>query len=134
MTMNRLADAYENAANALAALAAEIRAEGSQERPGAPLDAFADGTPIEEPPTDYVWHDDEPGPVRSRPFQDTPQGRSEFGGCPVHDVPWVIKPAGTAKATGKPYAAFWHCNEKNDDGTYCRQKPTREWAAAHAIR
>ena len=68
------------------------------------------------------------------PFEDTPQGRSAGGGCPVHDVPWVIRPAGISKATGAPYRSFWHCNEQDPDGTYCRQEPTAAWVKAHPIR
>jgi hypothetical protein len=67
-------------------------------------------------------------------FEDTPPGRSADGGCPAHGLPWVVRPAGTSKATGAPYNAFYHCNEQNDDGTFCRQKPSPAWVKAHPIR
>jgi hypothetical protein len=50
--------------------------------------------------------------------------------CPVHFRPWEVKEGGISKA-GKPYNAFWKCNGKNDDGSYCSKKPTKEWAQAH---
>jgi hypothetical protein len=53
--------------------------------------------------------------------------------CPNHGTPWTVKAAGVSKA-GKPYQAFFKCDGKNADGTYCSKKPTREWADAHAAR
>ena len=53
--------------------------------------------------------------------------------CPNHGTPWTVKAAGVSKA-GKPYQAFFKCDGKNPDGTYCSKKPTREWADAHAAR
>jgi hypothetical protein len=106
--MTRLADAYDALAEAAAAVAIELRAEAPQDAPQA------------LPPL--------------TPFEDTPAARSAQGGCPVHGTPWEIKPAGTSKATGQPYNAFWHCNEQNDDGSYCRQKPAAAWVKAHPIR
>lgn len=106
--MTKLADAYDALAEAAASLAIEIRADAAPAPTGDDLPAL--------------------------PFTDTPAGRSEQGGCPVHGLPWVVRPAGTSKATGQPYKAFWHCNEQNDDGSYCRQKPTAEWVKAHQIR
>lgn len=67
------------------------------------------------------------------PFEDTPAGRSAAGGCPIHGLPWAIRPAGTSKKTGEPYRAFWHCNEQNDDGSFCREKPAPAWVKAHPI-
>lgn len=67
-------------------------------------------------------------------FEDTPAGRSAAGGCPTHGLPWVIRPAGTSKKTGEPYNAFWHCNEQDPDGSFCRQKPSPAWVKAHPIR
>lgn len=54
--------------------------------------------------------------------------------CPNHGTPWSIKPAGVSKTTGKPYSAFYKCDGKNPDNSYCTKKPTREWADAHPIR
>jgi len=68
------------------------------------------------------------------PFTDTPQGRSAQGGCPEHGVPWTIREAGVSKATGQPYNAFWKCDAQNDDGSYCRQKPTPAWVKAHPAK
>jgi hypothetical protein len=67
-------------------------------------------------------------------FENTPAGRSAAGGCPIHGLPWVIRPAGTSKATGQPYNAFWHCNEQNADGSFCREKPSPAWVKAHPAR
>jgi len=78
--------------------------------------------------------DDPSTPLEDIPFTDTPQARSEQGGCPIHGLPWAIRPAGTSKKTGEPYNAFWHCNEQNGDGSYCREKPTPAWVKAHPIR
>jgi len=54
--------------------------------------------------------------------------------CPNHGTPWSIKPAGVSKTTGKAYNAFYKCDGKNPDNSYCTKKPTREWADAHPIR
>jgi hypothetical protein len=105
---NRLADAYDALAEAAAALAIELRAEAPQDAPQA------------LPPL--------------TPFEDTPAARSAEGGCPVHGLPWSVKEGGTRKDTGEPYKAFWKCGEQNDDGTYCRQFPSKAWVAAHPIR
>jgi len=53
--------------------------------------------------------------------------------CPNHGTPWTVKAAGVSKA-GKPYKAFFKCDGKNPDGSFCDKKPTREWADAHAAR
>ena len=53
--------------------------------------------------------------------------------CPNHGTPWSVKAAGVSKA-GKAYSAFFKCDGKNPDGTFCQKKPTREWADAHAAR
>jgi hypothetical protein len=106
--MTRLADAYDLIAEGFATAAIELRAT-------TPQDGLGGVPPLE-------------------PFVDTPAARSAEGGCPEHGLPWVIRPAGTSKATGQPYNAFWHCNEQNDDGSYCRQKPSAAWVKAHAIR
>lgn len=47
-----------------------------------------------------------------------PQGPG--GVCPIHNSPWKFVPAGTAKATGKPYDAFWACETRG-----CDQRPPR---------
>jgi hypothetical protein len=107
--MTDLATAYANAGKALLDLADAI---------------------VENQPPGYF---PEPGDAEP-PFVDTPAGRSEAGGCPVHSLPWVIRPAGTSKKTGEPYRAFWHCNEQNADGSFCREKPSPAWVKAHPIK
>lgn len=49
--------------------------------------------------------------------------------CPVHGLAWKLNPAGTSKATGKAYGAFWACSSQ--DKPYCKEKPTRQWLDAH---
>jgi len=41
--------------------------------------------------------------------------------CGIHNKPMVWK-TGVSKTTGKPYA-FWSCNEKMPDGSWCKFKP-----------
>ena len=51
-----------------------------------------------------------------------PEGDEESrGDCPVHGVPFrhVV-----GEKNGKPYD-FWSCPEKNDDGSWCKQKPPK---------
>ena len=52
------------------------------------------------------------------------------GTCPDHGQPWTLKPAGVSKA-GREYDAFWKCDGKYDDGSYCKNKPPKAWAARH---
>jgi hypothetical protein len=40
------------------------------------------------------------------------------GGCPLHDVPWRVVPAGVSKRNGQPYAEFRACPEPG-----CQQRP-----------
>lgn len=106
--MTRLADAYDALANAAATLAHELRATAP---PDGPSDTEDD-----------------------LPFMDTPAGRSAQGGCPLHGIPWTVREAGVSKKTGQPYKAFWTCVETNEDGSYCREKPTDSWVKAHPAR
>jgi len=39
--------------------------------------------------------------------------------CPVHRTSKIV-PAGTSRATGKTYTAFWACTERD-----CQQRPPR---------
>jgi hypothetical protein len=112
---NRLADIYDQIAEGFASASLELR-------------AIAEGAPSTSPDAPQA-----PLPPLTA-FEDTPQGRSADGGCPAHGLPWVVRPAGTSKATGQPYNAFYHCNEQNDDGSFCRQKPSPAWVKAHPIR
>ena len=50
-----------------------------------------------------------------------------------HGTPWQAKPGGVSKTTGKPYNAFYAASHKLDDGSWCREKPSREWVAANPI-
>ena len=43
--------------------------------------------------------------------------------CEVHQKPMTMHPAGVSKATGKSYPAFWSCQEKNADGSFCKFRP-----------
>jgi hypothetical protein len=54
-----------------------------------------------------------------------------LGECPVHQTAWVLKEGGVSGKTGKPYKAFWKCDEKNADGTWCQKKPALEWVRTH---
>jgi hypothetical protein len=116
--MTRLADAYDALAEAAAALALELRAADA----------------------DYVSKIDTRSPealqgeLDALPFDDTPQGRSAQGGCPVHGLPWSVREAGISKKTGEPYRAFWKCDGQNADGSYCQEKPTLAWVKAHPAR
>ena len=49
--------------------------------------------------------------------------------CPTHG-PWRAVPAGTSKATGKPYPAFWACDQEQGEER-CTNKPAREWVETH---
>lgn len=42
--------------------------------------------------------------------------------CPIHNVEFKWRPPGTSKS-GKPYQGFWSCPMRNDDGSFCSQKP-----------
>lgn len=54
---------------------------------------------------------------------------SRLGVCPVHGVPWTVRPAGVSKA-GRKYSAFWKCSERDANG-FCDKKPVAAWADAH---
>lgn len=56
------------------------------------------------------------------------QGSTD-GAC-SHGTEWTLKPAGVSKV-GKPYAAFWTASHRLSDGSYCREKPSIKWLAAH---
>jgi len=115
--LTTLADAYDALAEAAATVALRLR-EGAT----TPPDALS-GT--QAPSFEELPFDD---------FEDTPQGRSKSGGCPVHGVPWTVKAAGVSKTTGAPYSAFWKCAETNSDGSFCKEKPTLAWVKAHPAR
>lgn len=59
---------------------------------------------------------------------------NEVPRCPIHGSPMTLKPAGISKTSGKPYPAFWACNQKTIDGKYCNARPEsgapRKFAAA----
>jgi hypothetical protein len=125
---DELAKAYDDVAEALAELALAIRrgATTPQEPTGAavtPERAFGPSSTSDV--VENLPFDD---------FEDTPRGRSAAGGCPIHGLPWSVRPAGNSSKTGKPYDAFWKCDGQNADGTYCREKPTAAWVKAHPAR
>ena len=49
--------------------------------------------------------------------------------CPVHG-PWRAVPAGISKNTGKPYPAFWACDQDQGEER-CTNKPHRDWVETH---
>jgi hypothetical protein len=53
------------------------------------------------------------------------------GAC-SHGEEWQLKPGGISKASGKPYNAFWAASHKAADGSYCKDKPSQQWVAAHS--
>lgn len=61
----------------------------------------------------------------TRPFVERPAPPHPSGYCPVHDVDWILQPAGVSKTKTNPdgspkrYNAFWKCPERG-----CDQKPT----------
>jgi hypothetical protein len=44
------------------------------------------------------------------------------GNCPTHGVPFILRPGGVSKGTGKPYGEFWACPTKDNAG-FCKNKP-----------
>jgi hypothetical protein len=53
------------------------------------------------------------------------------GAC-SHGEEWQLKPGGISKASGKPYNAFWAASHKAPDGSFCKDKPSQQWVAAHS--
>ena len=51
------------------------------------------------------------------------------GNCPTHGVPFILRPGGVSKGTGKPYGEFWACPTKDNAG-FCKNKPAGKPAAA----
>jgi len=47
--------------------------------------------------------------------------------CPDHG-PWKGVPAGVSKKTGKPYNAFYTCEDDE-----CVNRPTKEWVETHPV-
>jgi len=43
--------------------------------------------------------------------------------CKIHNQPFVLRPGGVSKNTGKTYSGFWACPGKTPDGKYCKEKP-----------
>lgn len=71
------------------------------------------------------------GPEAATPATAPASTDTVLGECPVHFLPWVVKEGGVSAKTGKRYGAFWKCDEKNADGTWCSKKPTLEWVRTH---
>lgn len=91
-------------------------------------------------PQDAAWEVAQPDPnmpefppleYEDLPVAATPQTEPLLGRCPAHDRAWTVKPAGVSKA-GKSYTAFFKCDGKDSDGTYCNRKPVKAWADSHA--
>jgi hypothetical protein len=51
------------------------------------------------------------------------------GNCPTHGVPFILRPGGVSKGTGKPYGEFWACPTKDNAG-FCKNKPAGKPVAA----
>ena len=68
------------------------------------------------------------------PYEDLPLPAETpgLGRCPSHNLAWSVKAAGVSKM-GKPYSAFFHCDGKEPDGSFCPRKPVKAWADAHPI-
>lgn len=49
--------------------------------------------------------------------------------CPVHG-PWRAVPGGISKNTGKPYNAFWACDQEKGEER-CLNKPHADWVETH---
>jgi hypothetical protein len=115
------ASASESAARPVAAASAHA---------AAPASTFSDGVPIEEPPgwlDEYAVAPEDVAVTRGRSTSEKEAVQSQ---CPVHFKPWTVKEGGISK-NGKPYSAFWKCNGKNQDGSYCSKKPTPAWVKSH---
>jgi hypothetical protein len=57
---------------------------------------------------------------------------STTDGTCSHGQAWSLKPGGVSKATGKPYNPFWAASHKAPDGSWCKDKPSNQWVAAHS--
>ena len=106
LSAGRLSDVFtQDIEDFTGAVKDEVESKPSQEAPTAPK------TPDAPKDTGQA----EKGAMASR------------GNCPVHDVRFVhrtgINQRGPNK--GKPYD-FWSCPQKNEDGTYCQEKPKDE--------
>ena len=90
VALNRIAIALEHVARALA------------ERPAAPVQT--------QSPT-----------LTPLPPVAAPQANAApFDGCPIHQVPWKVVPAGISKKSGKSYDSFRACSVAG-----CDQRPPR---------
>ncbi len=63
------------------------------------------------------------------PFRGMAQNAPQGAECPVHHLAWTVRPAGVAKATGKPYSAFWKCDAPGK----CDQRPSDAFRQAHPL-
>lgn len=50
--------------------------------------------------------------------------------CPLHG-PWSVQQGGVSKSTGRPYESFWKCDGKDDDGEFCKNRPSKAWVETH---
>ena len=79
--------------------------------------------------------------VRNKAPQTAPAPRSESpitppvpveavagDACPVHGVPWLLRPAGISK-NGTPYDAFYSCGVAGPP--YCKEKPGKSWVESN---
>lgn len=124
-TLKEIADHYYALADLFTQLAGDsASASVSAARPA----------PVQSPPAgagqfDSADYDELP----ASEFADALPARQQeavLSECPVHFKPWTVKEGGISK-NGKPYSAFWKCNGKNQDGSYCSKKPTPAWVKSH---
>ena len=98
-------------------------------------EALSDGTepvlarPVADPRPWEVTGDFPPNEYEALPL---PAETPGLGRCPSHNLAWSVKAAGVSKM-GKPYNAFFHCDGKEPDGSFCPRKPVKAWADAHPI-
>jgi hypothetical protein len=116
MTREALANAFDKAAEAFAELAHELRAN----EPSVARADVASSVPTG-------------APERAGVAPSAPAPSTALGVCPKHRVAWAVKEGGISK-NGKPYKAFWKCNEKDASAErgYCQERPEPGWARTHS--
>lgn len=119
MSRERLAQAFDKAAEAMVELALEIRASDTPSREAAVPESVPAASAAGAPPSPAA------PPIQQQHVN------TALGVCPVHRTAWSVKDAGIGK-NGKPYKAFWKCGGKTD-GVYCNQKPVKAWQDSHPI-
>jgi hypothetical protein len=112
MTRKALADAFNKLAEAAAIVAIELEADEQPGAPAATAEALPPAPAVVDTQTEHI--------------------NAALGVCPVHRTAWESRPGGVSQRTGKPYKAFWTCNQRID-GAFCKEKPAPAWADTHPI-